>query len=270
MATFSHSRLQTFEQCKYRYKLKYIDKIKAPIEKSIESHLGSSVHDALEWLYKEVMKNNMPNLDAVIKRYAIIWEEGFSLDILIVKKEFTHKDYFDKGIKFIIDYYIKHKPFDDGTIETEKRIWVELEENHPHKMIGYIDRLSFNKETEEYEVHDYKTGNYLPPKIKFEKDRQLALYSIGIKQLLGQDKKVTLIWHYLSHDMKIISRRTDEQLEQLKRDIINLIKEIENNKNWEPCKTMLCNWCEYKPYCKVFGNKLPQEFREKESQQKLV
>jgi len=54
MARYSHSKLSTYEQCKLRYKLKYIDKIIPEVEKSIESHLGSVVHETLEWLYNSV------------------------------------------------------------------------------------------------------------------------------------------------------------------------------------------------------------------------
>ncbi len=269
MATFSHSKLSTFEQCPYKYKLKYIYKIKPEIEKSIESHLGSATHDALEWLYLQVLENKTPQLDDVIAKYIETWQKDFSPNILIVKKEFTHKDYFDKGVKFIIDYYIKHAPFKEGTIETEKRIWVNLEENYPHKIIGYIDRLSYNEEKKEYEIHDYKTAKWLPDQDKLDQDRQLALYSIGIKQLLGSHHNVNLIWHYLAHNKQVESRRTPEQLTQLKQDIINQIKKIETNTKWDTNKMILCNWCEYKGTCKAHGNSLPQEFQEKENQQNL-
>jgi RecB family exonuclease len=270
MATFSHSKLASFEQCPYKYKLKYIYKIKPEIEKSIESHLGSATHDALEWLYIQVLKKQTPELDQVIEKYIETWNANFSDKILIVKKEFTHQDYFDKGIKFIIDYYVKHSPFIDGTLETEKQIWVKLEEDYPHKIIGYIDRLSYNHKKKEYEVHDYKTANWLPDQKKLDQDRQLALYSIGIKQLFGDHHNVNLIWHYLNHNIQVSSRRTPEQLTELKQDIINQIKIIENNSTWNTNKTKLCDWCEYKDYCKEFGNSLPQEFQEKESQQKLL
>ena len=269
MATFSHSKLQSFEQCAYKYKLKYIYKIKPEIEKSIEPHLGSSCHDALEWLYLEVLNKNIPELDDVIAKYIETWNKDFSSNILIVKKEFTHQDYFNKGIKFIIDYYIKHSPFDEGTLETEKQIWVQLEKDYPHKIIGYIDRLSYNPKTKEYEIHDYKTAAWLPDQKKLDADRQLALYSIGIKQNLGEHHNIALIWHYLAHNKQVTSRRTPEQLTKLKQDIINQIAKIESNTTWNINKTRLCDWCEYKQYCKAHGNQLPKEFQEKENQQQL-
>ncbi|MBU2612687.1 MAG: PD-(D/E)XK nuclease family protein [Nanoarchaeota archaeon] len=264
MGVYSHSKLSTFEQCRYKYKLRYIDKIPSPIKKSIEAHLGECVHDALEWLYKNVIRGKIPEIDGLIEKYSHSWSEKDSEEILIVR-DLKKQDYFEKGVKFLIDYYIKHRPFDDGTLETEKRIWVNLEENSPHKIIGYIDRLVYNKEKDQYEIHDYKTANTLPNREKFEADRQLALYSIAIKDLYGREKPVILTWHYLNYNMKITSIRTNEELEKLKKDTINLIKEIEKTTEFPPTKSILCEWCEYKPYCKAWGNSIPKEFQKEEN-----
>ena len=68
MTLYSHSRLQSFEQCKYKYKLKYLNKIPPPIKKSVESHLGECVHDALEWFYQKVINGKVPELDELIEK----------------------------------------------------------------------------------------------------------------------------------------------------------------------------------------------------------
>ncbi|MCR4327709.1 MAG: PD-(D/E)XK nuclease family protein [Nanoarchaeota archaeon] len=265
MTVYSHSRLSTFEQCRYKYKLKYIDKIPVPIEKSIEAHLGECVHAVLEYLYKNAINGKTLEMDEVIEKFSLVWAEKYSENMKIVR-DLTEKDYFNKGVKFLIDYYLKHKPFQDGTIETEKRIWISLEKSFPHKIIGYIDRLVFNKKTGEYEIHDYKTANSLPNKEKFERDRQLALYSIAIKETYGREVPVLLKWHYLNYDLEITSKRTNEDLEKLKKEIIELIKRIEKTNEFPPQKSPLCDWCEYKPYCKAWGNSIPEEFVKKEKQ----
>ena len=271
MAVYSHSKLSTFEQCKYKYRLKYIDKIPSPVDKSIEAHLGTCVHDSLEWMYKEVLNGRVPELDEVIEKYTNRWQEDYKENFLIVKKEFKPEDYFNKGIKFLIDYYLKHRPFNDGTLELEKRIWVTLDKNSPHKLIGYIDRFVYNKEKNQYEVHDYKTAQSLPDREKFEQDRQLALYALAIKQLFGEEKEVCLTWHYLSHNMRIDSKRTNEQLEKLKREKLNLInkiedliQEIEKTMDFPTKRSVLCDWCKYKYYCKEFGNELPEQYKQKQ------
>lgn len=263
MKIYSHSKLSTFEQCNLKYKLKYLDKIKPEIEKSIEAHLGTAVHNTLEWLYTGIKNKKMPSLDEVITFYAETWQEEFSEDILIVKQTLTAKDYFEKGIQFLINYYTKHQPFDDNTLELEKRVTIQLTKEH--QIIGFIDRLAYNLKTKQYEVHDYKTANNLPNQEKFDSDRQLALYSIAIKELFGHDKEVILIWHYLAHDKKITSKRTNEQLNKLKKETIELIKKIESTTKFPYEKSILCDWCEYKTMCPAYGNTLPKTANEKQS-----
>ena len=252
MALYSHSRLSTFEQCKQKYKFRYIDKIKPDFETSIEAHLGKAVHDTLEWLYRNVLNNKIPTLDQTITEYTNNWQEKYKESFKIVKKELKPEDYFNKGIKFLIDYYLKHQPFKDGTLEMEKRVFIKLHDNSPSKIIGFIDRLVYNKQTETYEIHDYKTGNFLPTQDKFDNDRQLALYGIAIKQIFGQHKEILLVWHYLDHNKRIISTRTNQQLENLKQEILELIDEVENTQEFHPNTSKLCEWCEYKSSCSAW------------------
>lgn len=263
MALYSHSKLETFKQCKLKFKYKYIDKIKI-VESSIEAFLGSLVHDTLEWLYNQVKENKLPTIDDIVTHYSVNWKEKHDPKIyLITRKEMTVKDYFNKGISFLLDYYIKHQPFDDNTLETEKRVIIELGK---HKLIGFIDRLVHNKEKDIYEIHDYKTANNLPSKEKVESDKQLALYSIAVKNEFGEEKEIHLIWHYLAYNKIISSKRTSRQLEELKKEIINIIEEIESIQEFPANISKLCDWCEYKNMCPDFQkSKLvdgASEFRE--------
>lgn len=259
MPMYSHSKLSTFEQCKLKYKYRYIDKIKPAIEKSIEAHLGTCVHHALEWLYvQKKEKNRVPELDAVIGVYVHKWKEEWSDTIVIVKSHLSAEHYMQKGLQFLIDYYGTHHPFEDGTMELEKRVFIKIGPEGEYTVQGFIDRLVYNRETGEYEIHDYKTSGTLPSKEKIETDRQLALYSIAIKELFGKDKEVTLNWHFLNFNQKITSRRTHEQLERLKGEIHSLIKEIEGTEEFPAQPSMLCNWCEFKPYCPAHGGTPPE------------
>jgi len=252
MVIYSNSRLSTFEQCPLKYRFRYIEKIPSQIQ-SIESHLGSIVHDSLEWLYLEVKKGDTPAISELIEFYSKKWEEDYNPETLIVNHGLAEEDYFNKGVKFLIDYYVKNKPFDDNTLEVEKEIITNLDQGGDYKIQGFIDRLVHNLKTGEYEIHDYKTANNLPLQEKINGDRQLALYAIAIRELYGKDKKICLVWHYLAHNKRICSRRTDEQLNQLKEDTIELIKKIESTANFHANKTVLCSWCEYKSICPKFN-----------------
>jgi putative RecB family exonuclease len=113
---------------------------------------------------------------------------------------------------------------------------------------GYIDRLSQNKKGV-YEVHDYKTSGSLPSQQKFDEDRQLALYQIGIKEKFKDARDVNLIWHYLVFDKEFVSERTDAQLRDLKKEVVSLIKTIEKDTKFAPNESKLCDWCDYPEYC---------------------
>ena len=254
MVQYSHSKLETFNQCPLKYKFRYIEKIK-PEQKSIEGFLGEKVHETLEWLYSQVKKEKIPTIDEIILYYASSWHKDFKPEVyFIVKQDITIKDYFEKGIKFLLDYYQGNYPFNDNTIFTEKMVSILLDEDEDYKMIGIIDRIVYNKEKREYEIHDYKTSNTLPTEERIESDKQLPLYSIAIKDNYNADK-IQLIWHYLAYNKRIYSRRTDEQLLKLKKETLELIKKIENTKFFPYNKSVLCNWCEYKNMCLVWKNK---------------
>lgn len=249
MPTYSHSKLETFEQCKQKYKFKYIDKVEPDIPRTIEAHLGEIVHETLEWLYQKVMEKIIPSITDVIDFYSEKWTEKYSADFLIVKKEMKTTDYFSRGVEFLINYYMKHQPFKDNTIATEEKIEINLDDTGEKQLIGYIDRLVHNLEKDEIEIHDYKTSASVFSREKIEHSRQLALYSLAIKQIFGKDKKVSMNWHFLAHDMKISISRTNEELEKLRQEVIELINQIEQTKSFPKNKSRLCDWCEYKNLC---------------------
>jgi len=263
---YSHSKLKTFEQCPRKFKFKYIEKITPEIEGAIESHLGKVVHNTLEWVYKQAKEKKVLTIEQIIQYYAENWQENYKPEIPIIKTEFTQADYFNKGVQFLVDYYNKYTPFQDGTIECEKKVLIELDSDGEYKIQGFIDRVVYNLETQQYEIHDYKTANYLPSQDDIDNDRQLALYGIAIKELFGYDKEIILIWHYLAHNKKIISQRNNEQLQQLKTETIAQIKQIEATTKFPHYISKLCDWCEYKDICPAWNKNIEDK---KEKQEEL-
>ena len=241
---FSHSRLWLFENCPEAYKIKYIDKTFPDLPKSFELFLGNIVHKTLEWFYEEIQKDNFHDLDTLIEKFANLWNANITNEYRL-NSYLKIEDYFNKGIKFLVDYYYKNKPFIENTIHLEKRILFPLDDNKEYFIQGYIDRVVLNKGGE-YEVHDYKTNDSLKSQGQIDLDRQLAFYHLGLQEELGKDIKVKLIWHFLAHNKTINSIRSQEQLEKLKQDTLNLIKNIENKKVFPSCGKTWCDWCSFK------------------------
>jgi putative RecB family exonuclease len=249
MVIYSHSRLSTFEQCPLKFKFQYIDKIKPDIEQSIEGFLGNKVHDVLEWIYTEVSSGRNFQLDEILQFYIQKWHKDHNHNIKIVKQEYDLEYYFNQGIKFLIDYFLKYAPFKDNTIACEKRVLINLDNSGKYKLQGYIDRIVHHKDTNIFEIHDYKTGSFLKSQEELDKDRQLALYSLGIREMFEKVNDVHLVWHFLAFNKKMKSQRTIEQLENLKKEIIQLIDKIESTKEFPACPSILCKWCGFRNNC---------------------
>jgi len=237
---FSHSKLWLFENCAEAYKIKYIDKKWPDMPKSVELFLGSLVHESLEWLYHAV-KNREIELDDLISHFANNWANEYGEDVRI--RNGKAQQYFDKGVKFLIDYYMRNKPFDEETLDIEKPILFSL--NDEYKVRGFIDRIVLAKDGV-YEVHDYKTNRYPKTQEQADADKQLAFYHLGMKEIYGEDVKVRLVWHFLSHDLKVVSQRSEEELVQLKLETLELIEKIKNNSVWKGCGKSWCDWCAWK------------------------
>lgn len=210
------------------------------------------IHRTLEWLYIQVMEKKIPTVTDVVSFYSKKWDENYSEDILIVNKYITLEDYFNKGVEFLVNYYMKHQPFKDNTIAIESRIEIDLDKESDIKLVGFIDRIVDNIENNEIEIHDYKTSNSVLSKEKIENSRQLALYSLAIKERFGKEKNVSMVWHFLAHDTRFYLRRTNEELEKFKKEVVELIKRIETTKQFPPTKSRLCDWCQYKDICPVW------------------
>ena len=254
MTVYSHSRLSTFEQCPYKFKLRYIDKVKTEVEESVEAYMGIRVHETLEKLYSDLRHQKKNTLEDLLGFLNDEWEKNWNDSIIIVKKEYGPESYLKMARKFVTDYYNRYDPFDQTkTIAIEERILINLDESGDYKLQGYIDRLTEVKDGY-YEIHDYKTNSRLPLPEYLDNDRQLALYSIGVKNRYPDAKDVRLIWHFVAFDKELDSTRTDEELEKLKQDTIKLIDKIEDAKEFPTNPSRLCDWCEFKPICRQWSH----------------
>jgi putative RecB family exonuclease len=249
MTVYSHSRLSCYEQCPQRYKLLYLDKVETEVGETVETFLGSRVHETLEKLYEDLRHQKLDSLEALLGFLRAQWTANWNDTIVIVNPAYTSENYLKMAEKYVSDYYRRYHPFDQGkTIALEERIVISLDDAGGYQLQGFIDRLSEVKDGW-YEIHDYKTNARLPLAEYSRTDRQLALYMIGVEHHYPKVKQVRLIWHFLAFDKEVDSTRSDAELEQLKKDTIQLIETIENDEVFSAQPSYLCDWCECKPVC---------------------
>ncbi|HVP58521.1 MAG TPA: PD-(D/E)XK nuclease family protein [bacterium] len=249
MPTYSHSRLETYGNCPRQYKLQYIDRVEIEEFEGIEAFLGGRVHEALEKLYKDVRMTRLPAVEEVVAYFDRAWDENWHEGVNIVRAGYTPENYRELGRKAITQYYEQHCPFDDSKIiAVEHLVFFPLDEGGTYWIRGVIDRLAQAKDGT-YEIHDYKTSGRLKTQGEVDKDRQLALYHLAIERMWPDVKNVDLVWHYLVFGKELRSRRTPEELKTLRDDVMGIIRTIENDREFRPHESALCDWCAYPAFC---------------------
>jgi putative RecB family exonuclease len=247
---YSHSQLETYANCPFKYKLQYIDR-KRTGRKSIEAFMGTMVHDALEKLYRDVRMSRLPELQELEEYYLEHWDSSINDGIFVVKNEYEPEDYRQTGLRCIGDYYRRYHPFEVGVpVWLEKRVNIPIsdEEGRSISFAGILDRLDSFEEGR-YEIHDYKTSSSLPSQQELEMDRQLSLYQLAVEAAYPDAREVDLVWHYLVFDRELRLHREREDLEGVAAYAARLAREIEESEDFPARESMLCEWCEYQEHC---------------------
>jgi putative RecB family exonuclease len=248
---YSHSRLATFEDCAKRFEYRYVLKIPSDTE-GVEAFVGKRVHEVLERLYKAAERGNVPSLEKVIYRYNRLFEESYNADLVRIVREGTPLEFYQQlGEHCLTAYYRRHYPFDgDETLGIEQRVTFALDEKREYRFQGIIDRIVRARDGV-IEIHDYKTGKRVPTQKQLDEDRQLALYQIGLADRYP-DQPMRLVWHYLQKDRKLTSTRTPEQLRYLSEDTMSVVDRINDETEFKPKRSALCDWCEYNDRCPIY------------------
>ena len=251
--TFSPSSLNCFEKCPKQYWFRYVAKV--PVEtEGIEAFVGKLVHEVLERLYLFVSDGLVPSIEKVVYRYHQLFDEKFDgKRIRIVREDTNASFYRSNGVRSLENYYRRFYPFDgDQTLGLEKALQFHLDDEKQYAVRGIIDRV-VRAPDGVLEIHDFKTGRRIPRQEELDRDRQLGLYELGLRKLWNESGPIRLVWHYLLSNQVRTSERSPEQREALRHATTGVIDRIRNETEWKTKKSALCDWCEYREHCPLFG-----------------
>jgi putative RecB family exonuclease len=257
-STFSPSSLSCFDNCPKQYHFRYVEPLEVDQE-GIEAFVGKRVHEVLERLYRFVLEGMMPSLARVIWRYHQNFAAQFDAARVRVVREGTEPLWYRSvGERGLRNYYQRHYPFDDakGTLGLERAIRFDLAGDGRYAVRGIIDRLVRARDGA-LEIHDFKTGRRVPSQDELDRDRQLGLYELGVRELLGETGEVRLVWHYVVPDQVRTSTRTAAQRAALREATAEAIDRIRSETDWAPRPSGLCDWCEFRAHCPAFGGARP-------------
>ncbi len=247
---YSHSQLETFENCPFKYRLQYLERIRTG-RKSIEAFMGSTVHAVLERLYRDIRMSRRPDIEELSEHYLHLWDTTIDEDVFVVRREYNAEDYRQTGLRCVRDYYRRYYPFEGGVpVWLERKVAIPLTDSSGVRIdfIGILDRLD-SLEGGRFEIHDYKTSLTLPTRSELERDRQLSLYQLAVEEAFAEAREVELVWHYLAFDRELRLRRRRDDLERIAAATATRVREIEAAVEFPPRESTLCDWCEMQEYC---------------------
>lgn len=241
---WSYSRIKAFDDCSYRWYLKYIQKIHG--KDMFFASYGSFAHKIIERFYTE----HLP-----VSSLSGIYLQGFKQNVVgRAPNQKVFANYFKSGL----EYFRSFKAFELKPLAIEKEVKFEVE---GVPFIGYIDFLG-EKDGELYVV-DNKSRNLKarstrakPTKTDIELDhylRQLYLYSIPVEKEYGKKPKY-LCFNCFREGVFIQEEFSEQAFEEAKKWLIESVARITEETDFEaaPDYFKCTHLCEVHDNCDYF------------------
>jgi len=242
---FSFSRVKTYHQCPLRYRYRYLKGLKE-VFRSIESYLGSVVHDVLEWLYTERETRESPTLEAALQILADRWTAGFNDEIAVIRCG-------DQADASLVTGREMLERFHRGTFSKDRSQTVALEQRLNHTLsdeivfTGFADRIG-RTETGRLFVVDYKTSKKEGDPSEFSEGLQAPLYAACVMRHNGEEEALAG-YHYLRHESTRWQSVGAARAGQLLDRFHELAVEVNSAAEFDPRPGVLCAWCGFNAIC---------------------
>ena len=242
---FSFSRLKTFHQCAFRYRLRYLKGLKEAFC-SIESFLGTTVHDVLEWMYGERGEGRSPELTAVLERFEEAWRQEWPEDVAIIRNTDGPDTYYRRGREMLEQFHGQVWAADRSeTLALEQRFSQRLSERIG--FTGFADRVGRTTQGVLF-IIDYKTSKNMGDPSDFSEGMQAPLYAACAMEIYG-DEVALAGYHYLRHGKSNWQEVNREKGRELLERFKNMAEEVLDQTEFPAKPGILCAWCGFNHIC---------------------
>lgn len=242
--TWSYSRIKAFEDCPYRWYLKYIRRLKG--KDMFFSSYGSFVHKLLELYYKG---------EKTQKQLCEMYLQDFKNEVVgFAPNKMVFVNYFKSGL----DYFRAFQPLPFRPLAIEKEVSFKVEDI---PFVGYIDLLG-EKDGDIYVIDNKsrnlkpRTGRNIPTKTDIELDhylRQLYLYSVPVAEEYGKYPK-SLCFNCFRTPILIEDLFKEDAYEESKAWLRKMVDTIKAETDFKPSMDFFkCNHlCEMNDFCEYY------------------
>jgi RecB family exonuclease len=246
---YSYSKISTYKQCKFKFKLKYLDK-NYLFSANIATDFGSLVHSIEEDIAKALQASLPVNYIALKNKFIIeskklalkYPDEFFTPD----KSGRTYREkmylYLDSAI-YRLESFLKQNP-NLRIIGIEQKF--EYDYDGVHSFNGSIDRAFLNTETGEILIQDIKTWSVPAQNNELKAPLQFAVYMMAAQNIWGTELSKIKCEYDLPLCDITQPALSDNIVEEGRVVLDKLFKGI-HNEDFKPTISALCHWCEYNP-----------------------
>jgi len=245
---FSYSKLETYDQCSFKYKLKYVDGHYI-YSANIATEFGTAIHEAEETIANSI-KDGKPIDYIAIKNKLIMklaelehkYPEAYREELDKAFKTYKDKayDYLEHGI-YRLENFLKANP-QIKVVGAEIPIKFEYKDKYVFK--GFIDRLLLDTNTNKYILQDIKTWGVPKEQKELTTPLQFVIYSMALKDLY----KCTTDDIKCQYDLPVCDLVQDAGTSGFigrgMKKLDSLFDKIEKQE-FEPKPSPLCHWCEF-------------------------
>jgi len=230
----TYSQIQTFLDCPLHYKAKYV--LHLPTPPSAASSFGNTIHATLNTFFKDPKKD-------ILQTFKSLWKnEGF--------ENKKHEElYFQKGEQYLTKFIFQNPSPYPNTIKLEESFKFFLGDLTVSGKIDRVDILPDGK----IEIIDYKTSpKMLTPK-EAATDLQLSIYALAATKLqekpfAKKPEDIILSLYYLDTQTKVTTTRTQEQLDDAEKQILEYVSQIESS-DFKCSGSFICQKCDFASLC---------------------
>jgi len=228
LVDFSYSRIDTYKQCPAKYFYSYISK--EPRQFAPAAVLGNIVHEVFE----NILENDKPlDLSALKTEY----------NSVIPKYDPSNQiptELLDAGSAIIEDFYDTHQDEEFSIYAKELSFDFII---GSYIIRGFIDRVDVRDGL--VHIIDYKTGKWEVSNKEIPNNLQLGVYALATS-ILFPGKRVYAELYYLRSGRRKGHMFSVDDLERVKVDLINGMKQIVDDTNYLPTtNTRMCSYCDH-------------------------
>ena len=247
----SHSKLECFDSCPLRYKLRYLDKL--PEERSMPLLIGGASHEVFARYGKHCMDSGVPTDVSVLPQIVreVVYGDSDSAGGAAIQAEVADiTERFGETHLFNLDAIIGIEERFPSTWRPPGQWPSGPNLGDRHVFVGIVDLLEIGDDGEAV-ITDYKTNWQVSSQADAESNPQLKRYCWLIHSEYPHFEKFIVNLDFVRHGIIRTVEYDLDVVEETEHDLLAAVDRLEATRAWPATPGSACAICGYTDRCPV-------------------